>query len=404
MCGQTRLASKLRPVGLQLYFNLKPAKTKATSVISSVRKETPVAYDVDSEDDVLTAEHEPFLRDLAVMGPSSQLRYDEARAFRTLCFNDPERWTNLAGRYCALEAVSTARNVLMLVPEGLQTLPAFSALNLTSLLHGQFGVVKFAVRFAVGGKKNDPFHLGLLLTSEEAFFKVHNVREVLQRFVIILGSIFGDELFYRNLFEDLLNILCSSRHPISMSSWSTAYVFKWLSQKLFKFGYHLGQEKSSFFSKNKLFRVLKKELDFTFSVEQGMYLMSEEFKSWNSPRVAAQPRPFNHPTTVPARPFANLSPPPGPTLGTRGLSNPLNFSVSANPLTPKDQQWCLPHASHALGVSVNPCKGDLRGGPCNRVHPVLTRPLSDPQKTKLTSLAEVIRKPDFKSKFLAAIV
>jgi len=191
---------------------------------------------------------ESFLRDLSIMGPGSQVRYDEARAFRSLCFNDPDKWKSLAGSFCALDALSTARNVIMLIPEGLRSLPAFSSFMLSSLLYGQFGVVKFDLRFLGVGKKNDPFHLGLLLFPGEALYKVHNIREVLQRFVIVLGSIFGDEEFYRSLFEELMGILCSSRHPVSMSSWSTAYVFKWVSQKLFSFGYHLGQEKSSHLS------------------------------------------------------------------------------------------------------------------------------------------------------------
>ena len=215
----------------------------------------------------------------------------------------------------------------------------------------------------------------------------------MERFIIVLGSIFGDEEYYRSLFSELLGILCSSRHPNSMSSWSTAYVFKWVSQKLFTFGYHLGQEKSSHLSKKKLFLVLKEALTFSLSVEQGMYLMSDEFKSWNT-RMGDKPRQFVQ-SAGQTRSGAGRS-----TVGP-GVQS---IAPTVNQPTPIAQQWCVQHASNALGVSLHPCKGDSRGGPCSRMHPDLSRPLSDQTKVKLKGIANVIQKPDFKSKFLAAIV
>jgi hypothetical protein len=169
-----------------------------------------------------------------------------------------------------------------------------------------------------------------------------------------------------------------------------------VSQKLFTFGYHLGQEKSSRLSKRKLFRVLKEALAFSFSVEQGMYLMSDEFKSWNVARVGDKQRQFV-PSAGQARSGAGL---------VRPSASPVVQPTApvVNQPTPIAQQWCVQHASSALGVSMQPCKGDSRGGPCSRVHPDLTRPLSDQTKVKLRGIANVIQKPDFKSKFLAAIV
>ena len=158
----------------------------------------------------------------------------------------------------------------------------------------------------------------------------------------------------------------------------------------------MGQEKSSHLSKRKLFLVLKEALAFSFSVEQGMYLMSDEFKTWSMGRTGDKPRQFVQSA--------------GQTRSGAGLARSSvgpgvqSIAPTVNLPTPIAQQWCVQHASSALGVSMHPCKGDSRGGPCSRMHPDLSRPLSDQTKVKLRGIANVIQKPDFKSKFLAAIV
>ncbi len=60
-----------------------------------------VEYDFVSDDVAPVSAVEPFIRDLAVVGPYTQLRYDEARAFRNLCFNDSEKWSVLVVSYFA---------------------------------------------------------------------------------------------------------------------------------------------------------------------------------------------------------------------------------------------------------------------------------------------------------------
>ena len=124
------------------------------------------------------------------------------------------------------------------------------------------------------GKKGDPFHLGLLLSPEEGFFKINNVKETLHRLVLFYGGVTRDNDYYRLLFQDLMDNLCSSRHPNSMSGWSTASVFKWVFQKLFDFSYCLSAQSSTLLSKNNLFSVLKNELGFNFSTEMSTYLLS----------------------------------------------------------------------------------------------------------------------------------
>ena len=107
---------------------------------------------------------------------------------------------------------SIARNIIIRsIPEGLRSSPAFSSFSMSALLHG---MVKFLFRFPVDGKNLTPFHLGLLLAPEEAFSKMHNIRDMLQRLVTVLGNVFGDEGFYCSLFKDLLSVLGCVHHPV----------------------------------------------------------------------------------------------------------------------------------------------------------------------------------------------
>ncbi len=108
----------------------------------------------------------------------------------------------------------------------------------------------------------------------------------------------------------------------------------------------------------------------------------------------------------------NSSPLNPPTGHGRPVVSPTAWSpavglvplASASPSTPVAQQWCVQYAGNALGVASKPCTGNPRGGPCTRLHPVLTSPLQEPQKVKLRALANIIQQADYKSKFLAAIV
>jgi hypothetical protein len=126
-------------------------------------------------------------------------------------------------------------------------------------------------------------------------------------------------------------------------------------------------------------------------------LMSTEFKAWNAPRVVPPPRPENYLG-------GHVRPAAGPPA-VSGPSAAISTSSVANYVpTPLAQQWCVQHASNALGVSSRSCSGNPGGGPCPRIHAALSTPLTEDQKVKLRSLAGAIRPPDYKSKFLAAIV
>ncbi len=136
-----------------------------------------------------------------------------------------------------------------------------------------------------------------------------------------------------------------------------------------------------FYRKKKLFSVLENELAFDFTSEMSLYLLSDEFKMLNAaPRFPRQP---NQP-------------------GHSNVSSTLSVAVSSSS-TPVAQQWCLAHASHVLGVTSAPCKKGINGGVCDRVHPTLSTPLTDPQKAKLKPMANFIRSSVQKSKFLSAV-
>ena len=268
-------------------------------------------------------------------------------------------------------------------------LPAFVGFSLSALLHGSFDIVKFSVKFSAVAKKGDPFHLGLLLAPEKVFFRVSNIRDMLLRLIMFYKLVSGDTDFHRMLFQNLIDVLCSESHPNSMASWSVAYVFKWVSKKLSDFGGGLIALTSSTLSKKKLFRALTDSLSFNFVEERTVYLLSTDYQRMNAPRP---PRSAGAGVGVGANAGSLFS----------ASTTITGFSRSShNPVVPLAQQWCLPHASHAVGASVNPCKN---GGTCPRVHPVLTTPLTDQQKVKLRGLANIIKSEPQKSKFLSALL
>ena len=267
-------------------------------------------------------------------------------------------------------------------------LPAFVGFSLSALLHGSFDIVKFSVKFSAVAKKGDPFHLGLLLGPDEGFFRVANIRDMLLRLIMFYKLVSGDTDFYRMLFQSLIDVLCSESHPNSMTSWSSAYVFKWVSKKLSDFGGCLIAQKSSTLSKKKLFRAFTDSLSFNFVEERTAYLLSLDYQRMNAPRP---PRYAGAGAGAGAGAVSLIAAP----TATTGFPK-----ASLNSPVPLAQQWCLPYASHAVGASFNPCKN---GGTCPRVHPILTTPLTDQQKVKLRGLAKVIKPEAQKSKFLSAI-
>ena len=150
------------PINFCDIFN-KKSTGKAVSKHKMASAKTLVSViDVDGSDDgeEAVAVPENFVRDLATMGFNQQIRYDEARAFRVLCFNDSEIWAKVSTASCALDSQITTRSVRGLLPMSFLDLPAFVGFSLSALLHGSFDIVKFSVKFSAVAKKRRPISFG----------------------------------------------------------------------------------------------------------------------------------------------------------------------------------------------------------------------------------------------------
>lgn len=373
------------PIDFDKGFSLPSSKSKklaktSPSIIPFVEDKPDSA-----EDDEIYDDGSLFVKDLSSIPVSSHLKYRESVAFRVMCFNIKLKWKKLAGEYCSVDTGSTIRNVSMLIPEGLRELAGVKSFLLVALLQGQFASVSFSPKFNSVPKKGDNVHLGHFLFPNESIFKVPHLSMLLQRLVTTLGNIFGDKIFFQSVFTDVLGVLCPSNDPNSMSGWSTAYVFKWLSQKLNLFGWFLGQDSSTTLDRELLLNGLKDVLCFNFVHETTLYLASNEFRLFTT-----------------KTPFV-----PKNATKTSSTSLPLSPSAASSTgvvSTPQSAQWCLTHVNHSLKLITNPCVGDKKtGGACARVHPVISLPLSVPHKEKLKSMANIIKEPTFKGKFLLAI-
>ena len=161
--------------------------------------------------------------------------------------------------------------------------------------------------------------------------------------------------------------MCPSSAQWSMSGWAPAYVFNWLSQRLFTLGCVFGAAESLVLSKEALKSKLRSVLVFSFGEEQASYLASSEYCSF-----------FHRHSSVPAA---------GATF------------VAANKV-PLPAQWCMQHARFSMGLNPSPCSV---GATCIRLHPVLTRPFTDAQKASLRVLANIFKDKVQKDIFLAAV-
>ena len=342
-----------------------------------------------------------LLKDVSSLGHASQSRFAESRPFRVLCGNDAARWKTLAGEFCSLEASSTLKNVLFLVPEPLKLLLVCGPVRLADFLSANFVTVKFALQFAAVPKKGEGIHLGFFLYAFESFRTVSFCKKALDRLIKLLGLIFSDVDFFRSVFERVSEVL-SDVSERNMTSWDVAYVFNWINLKLFKLGHYLVQESSSFRSKSEIYNDLLSVLAFSFPEEQSLFLGSALGRQpLTKPLVALKNGvqfPSRSPQTTLALPFV-----PSHVQPLGGQSRFHASSSSSSVVHPPDK-WCINHVAHCVGARAMPCAGPPSGGTCSWSHPSVPLPLSAQHKDALKNLAQSIKPSPFKSKFLSLIV
>jgi hypothetical protein len=242
------------------------------------------------------------------------------------------------------------------------------------LLNLRFALSPSLVSVFPRPKKVDFVDLLSFSFESEQILTVVSLRELVLRLVKSLGSIAGDKGFYSSVFSKWIDVLCPSSFPLTMSSWAPEYVFRWLSQKLFNVASLFGATASISYSKEEIRSNLGVIVDFQFGTELAFYLASIEYRAFSS------------------RLSAVISGSVAPVVGSLG-SPSLKVPVSS--------QWCMQHARFSLGLNLQPCLG---GPTCARLHPVLTRPFTDLQKSSLRSLSNIIQSPAQKNLFLAAII
>ena len=299
-----------------------------------------------------------------------QARYREASAFRVLCFNDSVRWSHLTGVLCSLEAESTWRNVVSLVPSFLHPLSVFTRDCLPVLLAIRFALSP-SMTFLPRSKTPDSFDLLSFAFESEKLVTVDLLLACRLRLVRFLGSVSGDLSFYESVFAELKVVLCPSSAPFSMSTWEPEFVFKWLSNKLFAMGVIFGSDKSEALSKVNLLSSFRAAVSFQYSAEQSQYLGSAEYQSRLSRLITV--------SAVVSAPGGSVSP-----AGRASVST----------------QWCMQHARFSLNLASVACP---LGSACTRLHPFLVRPFSDSNKHSLRNLANIIKVPASRDLFLAAI-
>ena len=316
---------------------------------------------------------EPFVfKDLSTVGTVFQAKYREAGAFRVLCFNIKARWSHLAGSLCSLEAESTWRNVVSLVPPFLHPLTIFSREYLPILLGLRFSLAP-SMTFLPRSKKPESFDLLSFAFESEKVVTVDLLLSLLQRLVRFLGSVSNDSQFYDSLFSDIKAVLCPSSTPFSMCTWEPEFVFKWIATKFFAVSVVFGSDRSEVLSKADLLIKLRTVVSFEYCAEQAQYLGSLEYQSRISRLHSA-------------------------SIGAI-VSVPCGYVPLVNKV-PVSAQWCMQHAKFSMSLAGNPCPLGLA---CTRLHPVLMRPFSDSQKISLRGLANIIRVPASKDSFLSAI-
>ena len=343
-----------------------------------------------------------FLKDVSTLGQSSQSKFTESRPLRVMCGNLVVRWKALAGEFCQIDASSTLKNALFLVPEPLKLLPVCGPIRLAELLLANFVTVKFALQYPSPPKKGEGSHLGFFLFPYESFRSVAFCKKALDRLVRLLGSIFSDVDFWRSVFErisDVLSDVCER----NMASWDVAYVFNWLNLKLFNLGHFLVQESSTVLSRVELLVELGVLLAFSFPEEQSLFLGSLSLgrqppaKSSSAPKGGSQfPPRFPQAVSSSLQPaVASLTHPSG---GQSRYHVPAGAAASSAP----PDKWCINHVAHCIGARASPCSGTPSGA-CPWAHPVVPLPLSVPHKEALKNLAQSIKPSAFKSKFLSLI-